>query len=53
MTIRYNENNRTTTGEANELLGTTSDGKLPAVDGSQLTNLNIVAGTNNRSLTYV
>jgi hypothetical protein len=52
MTIRFNENNRTTTGEANELLGTTSDGKLPAVDGSQLTNLNIAAGVNIRSLTY-
>ncbi len=53
MTIRYNENNRTTTGEANELLGTTSDGKLPAVDGSQLTNLTVASGSNNRSLTYV
>ena len=53
MSMRYNENNRTTTGEADKLLGTTSDGKLPAVDGSQLTNLNISSGSNTRSLTYV
>lgn len=51
MSIRYNENNRTTNGEADKLLGTTSDAKLPAVDGSQLTNLSTSGGSNSRSLT--
>jgi len=51
MTFRFNENNRTTTTEADKLLGTTADGKLPACDGSQLTNINLT-GSNSRSLVF-
>jgi hypothetical protein len=53
MTIRYLEKDRTLTNEANKILGVDSAGKLPAVDGSQLTNLTFSGASNTRQLSYI
>jgi hypothetical protein len=52
MTIRYTENNRTTTNEAAKLVGLDGSSKLPAIDGSQITNITAGGAATPRTLTY-